>query len=60
VKYEFWDLAGEKSQRQHLGVYYQKQLSNFKAILFFFDVNNEKTAVKNFSKWIKLIFEELF
>lgn len=54
--FEFWELAGDKSQRASVNVYFQNQMQEFKGALFFFDCTNEKTFY-NFHSWLKCLFD---
>ena len=54
--FEFWELAGEKSQRNCVSLYFKNQMEEFKGALFFFDATNLKTLY-SFHSWVKTLFE---
>ena len=54
--FEFWELTGDKSQRQGVNLYFKHQMNEFKGALFFFDCTNLKTLF-NFHSWVKGLFD---
>ena len=53
---EFWDISGGKSYRNFIDLYTKKQLNEFKAIFYIFDLTNLKSLF-HFHTWISFLFD---